>query len=124
MNINNVSTATAPAEVIQVDTPMPVSEPEKIRDAQKVQKQQATAPQENKLSVEQTKQLTEELNEIMDDLHTNLGFSIREDLNHLVVVEIKNRDTNELIKQIPSEELLTIKEKMEELTGLMLDQSV
>jgi len=62
------------------------------------------------------------LNEHMDDLQTNLGFSIRDDLNHLVIVEIKNRKTDELVKQIPAEELLMIKEKMEELTGLIFDQ--
>ena len=45
-------------------------------------------------------------------------------LNHQVIVEIKNRKTNELVKQIPSEELVTIKEKMAELTGLLFDKSV
>lgn len=73
------------------------------------------------LSVKDAKELTLEMNEIMDDLQTSLGFSIREDLNHQVVVEIKDRETNELIKQIPSEELLEIKLKMEEFTGLILD---
>ena len=69
--------------------------------------------------------MVEEMNDIMDDLHTSLGFSVREDLqNRQVVVEIKDRDTNELIKQIPSEEMLTIKEKMLEFTGLLFDQNV
>lgn len=73
------------------------------------------------LSMEEIRELTAEMNELMDDLQTTLGFSIREDLNHQVVVEITNRETHELIKQIPSEELLSIKEKMEELTGLIFD---
>ena len=76
------------------------------------------------LSVSDTKKLVDELNEYMNDLQTQLGFSIREDLNHQVVVEIKNRETEELLKQIPSEELLKIREKMEELTGFLFDQSV
>jgi len=135
MNINNITTVTAPVETVQVETPMPVSEPNKIDAAEKIQnqllleKQQAALlktreKEENKLSAEETRQLAAEMNEIMDDLQTNLGFSIRDDLNHLVIVEIKNRETNELIKQIPSEELVAIKEKMEELTGLLLDHSV
>ncbi|RLC19746.1 MAG: hypothetical protein DRH93_14980, partial [Deltaproteobacteria bacterium] len=102
---------------------------EKIQNQLLLEKQQAALlktreKEENKLSAEETRQLATEMNEIMDDLQTNLGFSIRDDLNHLVIVEIKNRETNELIKQIPSEELVAIKEKMEELTGLLLDHSV
>lgn len=73
------------------------------------------------LPLKEVRELTAEMNELMDDLQTTLGFSIREDLNHQVVIEITNRETNELIKQIPSEELLNIKEKMEEFTGLIFD---
>jgi len=92
------------------------------------QKQQNASPAKEKegkkLSLEETKDLTENMNELMDDLQTSLGFSIREELNHQVVVQIKNKDTNELIKQIPSEELLDIKERMEELTGMLFDKTV
>ncbi len=64
------------------------------------------------------------LNEYMDDLQTHLGFSVREDLGRLVIVEIKNRKTDEVIKQIPTEELLKIMENMKELSGIFFDQSV
>lgn len=87
-------------------------------------KEETNKKQDNLLSVKDTKELATQMNEIMDDLQTSLGFSIREELNHQVVVEITDRKTNEVIKQIPSEELLTIKGKMEELTGLIFDQSV
>ncbi len=76
------------------------------------------------ISVQDAQDLTEGMNEVMNDLQTSIGFSIREELNHQVVVEIKDMNTDELIKQIPSEELLVIKEKMEEFTGLLFDQSV
>ena len=80
--------------------------------------------QNRELTTADTKQIVDELNEYMNNLQTHLGFSIREDLDHQVVVEIKNRKTEELLKQIPSEELLKIREKMEELTGFLFDQSV
>ncbi len=81
--------------------------------------------QENQnLSPAQARELAEEMNDLMDDLQTSLGFFVHEKLDHQVVVEIKNRETNELIRQIPTEELLAIKEKMEEFRGLILDQSV
>ncbi len=76
------------------------------------------------LSPDQAMELAEEMNDLMDDLQTSLGFFVHEKLNHQIVVEIKNRETDELIKQIPTEEFLAIKEKMEEFRGLLLDQSV
>ncbi len=120
MNISNVSTTTQPTEVVP---------PTIIQDGSNVSTEtfkpvdvKAKEEQgESKLSLEELEVVTEELNEYMDDLQTNLGFSIHKKLNHQVVVEIKNRDTDELIKQIPSEELLGIKEKMEELTGILFD---
>ena len=83
-------------------------------------------PQKKKDALDQqsTKEVVEALNDYMEDLQTNLRFAIRDDLNHQVVVEIKNRKTDELVKQIPSEELLKIMENMKELTGIIFDQSV
>lgn len=78
---------------------------------------------QDSLSMDQMKELADDMNEIMDDLQTSIGFSIREE-NNQVIVQIKNRDTDELVRQIPSEELLVLKEKMEEFTGLIFDQSV
>lgn len=73
---------------------------------------------------EKTQEMADALNDIMNDLGTNLGFSIREDMDNRVVVEVKNSKTNELIRQIPSEELLKIMEKMEALSGIIFDGKV
>jgi len=81
-------------------------------------------PPKGSLFKESIEELANALNEHMDDLQTNLGFSLRDGFSHQIIVEIKNRKTDELIKQIPAEELLKIKEKMEELTGLIFDQKV
>lgn len=69
-------------------------------------------------------EMTEALNEYTEELNTNLGFSVREGANKQIVVEIKNTDTNETIKQFPPEELLEIKEKMAELVGLIFEVEV
>ena len=129
MNINTISAAANTAERIPADISMPAEASNKAAAAQRVQNQQTTVTKakntpDTNFSKEETQQLAAEMNEIMDDLQTSLGFSITEDKNHQVIVEITDRKTNEIIKQIPSEELLAIKEKMEELTGLMLDRSV
>lgn len=135
MTINNISN-TAPSDSLIQSAPSPPPQDvapmessgrgsiQTLRPMDSMEKPEKSENQTKKPDAEKTKELVEELNEYMDDLQTQLGFSIREDLNHQVVVEIKNRETDTLIKQIPSEELLKIKKKMEELTGIIFDQSV
>ncbi|MEA2061001.1 MAG: flagellar protein FlaG [Thermodesulfobacteriota bacterium] len=143
MNINNVNTGTIPRQdAVQSDTAAAnpikgVREPAPVKvnrgeqtDPTKNQKKAATPletaakTQEKSATNQALEEIAEELNEYMDDLQTNLGFIVKEEFNHQVVVEIKNRKTDELVKQIPAEELLEIKEKMEELTGLLFDQKI
>ncbi len=126
MNINTTSTATK--EMAPVEVTMPSNALSRTDTPETIQKRQSTnKPKEEQnrvLSTKEAKELTQEMNEIMDDLQTSLGFSIREENNSQIIVEIKNRETNELIKQIPAEELLDIRKKMKEFTGLIFDQSV
>ena len=135
MNINNISTIPAPAEISGVDPNFTtvkdttgkdaVFRPEVIQGSKAVDTNTAAEVTDAERSnLEEAMEMAEVLNEYMDDLQTNIGFHIREDMNRQVVVEIKDKNTNELIKQIPTEEMLKIKEKMEELTGLIFDQSV
>ncbi len=137
MNISNITTPSAPVETTPFDAQISVvgpNKPDEIGDAEKLgtplsepnnrQANKIKEEQERKFSTEQAEQLATQMNEIMDDLQTSLGFSIREDLDHQVVVEITDRKTKELIKQIPTEEMLAIKEKMEEFSGLLFDQKV
>ena len=133
MNVNHIPTQQG-GESASVESSRPVS-PQKIKpeSIEKIQNpnssdhlrgDQKEKNGEEGLTPKATGELTEELNEYMDDLQTTLGFSIHEKLNHQVVVEIKNRETDETIKQIPAEELLDIKEKMLEFRGMLLDHSI
>lgn len=126
MNINNIKPVSATSEVASVESmpPQVKADAAKMNKVQEMESSSKTKDKKGAFSNKETQEMVEVLNEFMDDLQTNLGFSIREDLNHQVVVEIKDRKTDELIKQIPTEEMLMIKEKMEELTGLIFDQSI
>jgi flagellar protein FlaG len=123
MAINAVSPNTETA-ALSGAKPIETETADTIKDTAP-DRSQATGPkQEASPPAEEIKELADTLNEYMDDLQTDLGFSIHEKLNHQVIVEIKNRNTDELVKQIPAEELVTIKEKMSELTGLLFDKRV
>ena len=123
MNINNINAETMQSEASSIEaSTAQVLAPEKIKTlrAQNVQKTDK-AIQDQALSTEDMKEITEDLNDYMSDLQTDLRFSMYEKLDNQVVVQIKNSATDELIKQIPSEELLELRVKMEELSGLLLD---
>ncbi len=115
--------AVAPQTVAPAIDPVAKAEKVKILQVKEEQKTEKSNQGES-LSTEETKQITEDLNDYMSDLQTNLRFSLYEKLDHQVVVEIKNRQTDELIKQIPSEEILELRVKMEELTGMLLDEKI
>ena len=133
MNINNIKAEVATMESPPVGAPASqatqsldtVAKTEKIKNLRVKEEQNAEkANQKKALSTEETEQITVDLNEYMSDLQTNLRFSMYEKLDNQVIVEIKNRETDELIKQIPSEELLELRVKMEELTGLLFDAKI
>ncbi len=53
--------------------------------------------------------------------HTNAQFSYHEQ-THSISVKIMDAETNEVIKEIPSEETLEMISKMWELAGIMVDE--
>ena len=123
MDINTVSQNTETAALSGAGT-IEKETADKIKDMVPDRSQGTEPKQKASLPAEEIKKIADTLNEYMDDLQTDLGFSMHEKLNHQVIVEIKNRSTDELVKQIPAEELVTIREKMSELTGLLFDKSV
>ena len=121
MNISTVNKTILETGSSEAFVPSPSPVP--IKNASVEEKPQREKAKEGS-SMEETRKMAEELNDTMASIGTDLGFYIREDLGNQVVVEIKNKKTDELIKQIPSEEMLKIMQKMEELTGLIFDQRV
>lgn len=121
MNISTVQNTEAAEASTRVGNAAPVR---LLEPAASSTEDKAAATSQKNIKAKEAEEIVEALNEYMDDLQTNLGFSIRKDLENQVVVEIKNRQTDELVRQIPSEELLTIMENMKELNGIIFDQSV
>ena len=138
MNITTIGSSDAMDGLSLTRTPIKKQEPNPAQSSQDLNNALATDPtkkqnnatlskkeQEDEKSqpssLEELEQVAEELNNRMDDLQTSLGFSVKEDPNNQVIVQIRDRKTNEVIRQIPTEELQKISEKMTELTGLLLD---
>ncbi len=76
-----------------------------------------------KLSREETEELVATLEDLAETIQTKLNFSINETTND-IVVKIMDKDSDTIIKQFPSEELLELQEKMIDLTGFLFNTDV
>ncbi|MBF0377368.1 MAG: flagellar protein FlaG [Desulfamplus sp.] len=152
MNINSIKTGDPMDMLSPLRSVKQTQEKAETVKTTKIDNQPAGADTETQLKTEQGKQLkndtklqgkekeedkkqttmkekdaqkmVDELNDYMDELQTSLGFSVTKDPENQIIFQIKDRTTNEVIRQIPTEEIQKIKEKMNELTGLLLDQHV
>ena len=65
--------------------------------------------------------LTDEIQERMNKNSISLSFSTYGSGNHKISVTVTDKDTGEVIREIPSEELQRLSGKMEELVGMVFD---
>lgn len=66
-------------------------------------------------------ELAQQLNREMSALNTNVSFNFNEDLNSLYVT-VSEKDTNRVIRKIPSEEAMNLMAKMREIVGIIFDK--
>lgn len=56
----------------------------------------------------------------MDQMGTNLQFAVDKEAED-IVVKVTNKVSGDLIRQIPSEDVLKLRQKLEELSGILFD---
>ncbi|PIE63233.1 MAG: flagellar biosynthesis protein FlaG [Desulfobacter postgatei] len=76
-----------------------------------------------KLTRKDVVDMVEALGEFANTVQTKLNFTIDDDTED-VVVKIMDKETDEVIKQFPAEELLDLREKMQDLSGLLFTTDV
>jgi len=72
-------------------------------------------------TLEQVTQALEQVQQVVRPLAQSLQFSIDKD-THGTVVKIVDTETNKVIRQIPSEEMLQIAKALDKFTGLLMKQ--
>ncbi len=102
----------------------------KVVQSNEVQKaQQMQQPAEKKEA--QTEQAAEASQEMLETLtndldmlhHVGLQFSVHETTGR-TMIKVINKDTNDLIREIPPEGLLNLAAKMQEMLGILFDKKV
>lgn len=62
-----------------------------------------------------------DVQERMDQMGTNLQFAM-DKVAEDIVVKVTDKKSGELIRQIPSEDVVKLRKKLEELSGLLFDE--
>ncbi len=65
--------------------------------------------------------LTEELNKEMNPLNINIKFGFNDKVDEMFV-SVYERDSNKLIRKIPSDEAMELMKKMREIIGIIFDK--
>lgn len=67
------------------------------------------------------KKLVKEIQSYLDNLNIQLSFSIRDKTGD-IVVRVLDRESGEVIRQLPPEDLLDLRDKLSELRGALFDK--
>lgn len=79
------------------------------------------AQSKEEITSEKLKQTTDDLNSQMEMLKTNVRFAFSDDINALFV-QVTEKDTGRVIRQIPSEEAIKIASYFKNAVGLLFDK--
>ena len=85
---------------------------------------EVSAPTENRNDASETTELEQVVSQIQDSVNKidpQVKFSVEQDLNR-VVVKVVERDSGELIRQFPPEEVLRVQRFFEEQSGILLKE--
>lgn len=101
-----------------------LSESDGISGGSLASEKTANVPSEQsdtQFSREQINQALEDVKQVLPNMARNLQFSVDEDSGR-TVVKVVDTNTNEVIRQIPSEELLAIAKSLSSSKGLLIKQ--
>jgi flagellar protein FlaG len=93
----------------------------KKEDKEDLRKTKSEGPAE--LDPGAVREMAEQTQAYLDDLRIKLDFEVYEETGDMVI-RIFNRETEELLREIPPENLLELHHKVAELRGVLFDQKV
>ncbi|HLS09727.1 flagellar protein FlaG [Lentibacillus sp.] len=80
-------------------------------------------PDEKSVNSDQADNIVSQINELMKPIRTNLKFELHEKLDDYYV-KVIDRETKEVIKEIPPEKMLDMYAAMAEFMGFLTDEKV
>jgi len=108
-------------QVQSVSEEIPAIQIKEIKDTYLDKLNAKTNDEEKSVSEDEVDEAIIDLEKFSNYFQTHLNFS-KDESTGTTVVKIINSETDEIIRQIPSEEILKIASKMQEVIGVLFDQ--
>ena len=96
------------------------AEPAVVKTDRSHTRQEASVSQENSKEAKDLPEMVEQLNTKLQETQRGLRFSV-DDSSGRIIVKVIDVDTDEVIRQIPSEEMLTIMRQAGDSQSLLFD---
>ena len=109
-NVYNSLSASKPTPKVDVETPMPTTAAEVLQNME-----------QNQADIEASARELQRLSDMVTG--HKLQFNVNSETNR-VVVTVVNASTNEVIRQIPSEDIQKIQARMKHAIGVLFDEMI
>jgi len=122
-NVSNQSSSVGQNSLTaqQLSQSQPVVDAEVVKKVAKVEIKPSNVQKESVMSKEAVAKAAAQIQNFVKEMGRNLSFTIDETTGYNVV-RVMNPETNEVIRQLPSEELLKIARSMEQLNSVLVNQ--
>ncbi|MBD5165861.1 FlaG family protein [Helicobacter sp.] len=123
----NIASTTGNAYSTQTQTSVSSQNSPQVQESmtqtERVQKEIDQTSEEQKIQEQKQKlnELAQQLNRELNPLNTNVTFGFNEDIEGLFVT-VSEKDTNRVIRKIPSDEAMQLMAKMKEVVGIIFDK--
>lgn len=126
MNISSVDTggvmtgtsvtAVAPSKMMESSQDFQASQASQVSQAFQVAQTGGGS-----LSVSQIMQIVDDMQSQIDSMNVSLKYTLYGTHNKNIAVKVVNKDTGEVIREIPPKEMQALQEKMSELVGMIFN---
>lgn len=119
MNVQSISTSSPPQTSLEASVAL--REPKNVKLAQEKAKAEPSIQAAQPADQEQLKAAVQSVREYVQPFNNNLEFSISDETKS-VVIKIVDVATKEVIRQIPSEEMIAMAKALDSIKGLFIKQ--
>ncbi|RDU64732.1 flagellar protein FlaG [Helicobacter sp. MIT 14-3879] len=119
---NNINNATQAYSMVQENNYDNISKSNVWTTKFKIEdiKLENLSPAQKEDLEQQLLKLAKELNKEMQEINTNIMFDYEDSISSLVLT-IKQKDSGEIIRQIPTDEAMELMKKMRDIISVILD---
>lgn len=123
MAINSISAFSPAVQAAKPAAPASAARAQSADEYTEVLAKQSDQSRPAQPSRQQIDQAMEQMRDALPPVARNLQFSLDEETGQRII-KVVDSTTNEVVRQIPSEELLSIAKALDNFTGLLLKQKV